>query len=295
MGLCTEEQSLDGTKVSTHAAIPINFLEQYEITFDADDYVNPGFLSCGTDDCNMADACISTTALTGNSSLLLTKCWDSLSGGVSMPLATTFGYNYQQDDEYVCISFCYNCATPSVNSMELCTTQQSLDGTKVSIHTTVANASLEYKEVMYAVGDDSSEFVLCSTDDYNRADACAAVGENSYGTTESSSFTSSGEMGTVANTTLATTLIGGENHSDYSNQTMVTTFQSLGDGDLSVNSTPYTLSTFDVLSAPYTMSLSIESPLMPSLSRFGDSVAISGDGSLVAVGGRSTLRSIIQQ
>ena len=102
-------------------------------------------------------------------------------------------------------------------------------------------------------------------------------------------------MGTVANTTPATTLISGENHSDYSNQTMVTTFQSLGDGNLSVNSTPYALSTFDVLSAPCSISFSIESLLMPSLSRFGDSVAISGGGSLVVVGGRSTLRSIIQQ
>lgn len=292
MGLCTEEQSLNGTKVSTHAAIQIDFLEQYEIAFDADDYVNPGFSSCGTDDCNMADVCISTTASTGNSSPLLTKCWDSSSGGVSMPLATTFGYDYQQDDEYVCISFCYNCATPSIDSMELCTSQQSLNGTKVSIHTTVANASVEYKDVMYAIGDDSSGFASCSTDDCNRADACAAVGENSYGTAESSSFTSSGEMGTVTNTTPATTLIGGENHSDYSNETMVTTFQSLGDGDLSVNSTPYTLSTFDVLSASYTMSLSIESPLMPSLSRFGDSVAISGDGSLVAVGGREATTGV---
>jgi len=71
-------------------------------------------------------------------------------------------------------------------------------------------------------------------------------------------------------------MVGGENHSDYSNETMMTTVQSLGDGDLSVNSTPYTLTAFDALSAPYTMSLSIESPLMLSLSRFGYSVAISG-------------------
>jgi len=166
---------------------------------------------------------------TANSPPTPRTCWSSKGEeeGYSMSLATS-----GDDEEYVCISFCYDCAALNhVGNAELCTDEQREKGTKMSISMALPYESLELAATDYA----DFGFTSCMTDDCNKGDACGASSNDN------------------------------------------------GDVNFDTTSPPSVSVSLDTLSSPYTMTVSSENP-SSTFSRYGSSVAISGDGSLMAVG-----------
>jgi len=250
----------------------------------------------------------------GSSLVPLVSCWytdPSTGQGFSMPVDNE-EEEYDEAQEYVCISFCWDCAMSDVNGT-LCTEEQKAAGTKVSSNMGIPLDALGMYETTYS----AFGFMSCMTSDCNKADACSPSSNDS---SMSLNATNSSPITLVAGSNSTESLPFTQNSSlsknggnSISNQN-ITAFptssstnaiptSSAGDpyGSTSAaagsilnisSSTPSIFASLDTLSAPYTMSLSMESPSMPSPPRYGFSVAITGDASLVAVGATSATNSV---